>query len=294
MSRWSCLVIIKTFFVCLLVSQAAAQLTITPKETTLRIEESDGRVAREEALTPPAAARGSLRLDHTETLKVAFTVVTESGEAFRPQQAVVRLTSGETGAAAYFAAKRNKDGSLSTSITSAAVEKQLGSQGGLYEAVLLLGDTRTAAPLEWRLAQLTVLHSPLDDGSQPAGPPPRAMELLARPQPEITHLHRPPTRRVPAPVALAASAACVAPLGLLLFLLGRLGANLKGFPSGPAGLWSLLFQGGLAAILGLYVLFWLRLNLLQTLPVLAVLGVFTAGAGNRALSSLAQSRKKQS
>ena len=38
---------------------------------------------------------------------------------------------------------------------------------------------------------------------------------------------------------------------------------LQGFPTGPAALWSLLFQGGLAAILGLYVLFWLRLHLLQ-------------------------------
>ncbi len=77
-----------------------------------------------------ACATASTELLH-DVLQVAFTVVTESGEAFRPQQAVVRLTSGETGAAAYFAAKRNKDGSLSTSITSAAVEKQLGSQVGL-------------------------------------------------------------------------------------------------------------------------------------------------------------------
>ena len=64
------LVIINTILVGLLISQVAAQLTITPKDTTLRIEESDGRVAREEALTPPAAAKGSLRLDHTEILKV--------------------------------------------------------------------------------------------------------------------------------------------------------------------------------------------------------------------------------
>ena len=66
------LVIINTILVGLLISQVAAQLTITPKDTTLRIEESDGRVAREEAITPPAAAKGSLRLDHTQTLKVGF------------------------------------------------------------------------------------------------------------------------------------------------------------------------------------------------------------------------------
>lgn len=56
--------------------------------------------------------------------------MTASGEAFRPQQAVVRLTSLQTGAAAYFAATRNKDGSLSANIKSAGVEKQIGTQVG--------------------------------------------------------------------------------------------------------------------------------------------------------------------
>lgn len=56
--------------------------------------------------------------------------MTASGEAFRPQQAVVRLTSLQTGAAAYFAATRNKDGSLSVNIKSAGVEKQIGTQVG--------------------------------------------------------------------------------------------------------------------------------------------------------------------
>ncbi len=39
---------------------------------------------------------------------------------------------------------------------------------------------------------------------------------------------------------------------------------MQGFPvSGPAAVWSLLFHGGLLAILALYVLFWLKLNLMQ-------------------------------
>jgi hypothetical protein len=41
-------------------------------------------------------------------------------------------------------------------------------------------------------------------------------------------------------------------------------AALQGFPvSGPGALWSLLFHGGLLAILALYILFWVKLNLMQ-------------------------------
>ncbi len=75
-------------------------------------------------------AQACLTAEGVPPVQVAFTVVTQSGEAFRPQQAVVRLTSAQSGAAAYFAATRNKDGSLSTAIKSADVEKQLGSQVG--------------------------------------------------------------------------------------------------------------------------------------------------------------------
>jgi oligosaccharyltransferase complex subunit delta (ribophorin II) len=44
-------------------------------------------------------------------------------------------------------------------------------------------------------------------------------------------------------------------------------------------LWVLLFHGGIAAMLGLYLLFWLQLNLAQTLPLALGLGLFTAGRG---------------
>lgn len=110
----------------------------------------------------------------------------------------------------------------------------LSLQGGAFEASLLVGDTRSPAPLEWLLAEVTVRHPPLDDGSQPAGPPPRTQQLLFAPQPEIVHQHRPPSKRAPAPVALAFALACGAgPLGLLLVLLLRVGGNAK--VRGPEG-----------------------------------------------------------
>jgi hypothetical protein len=65
---------------------------------------------------------------------------------------------------------------------------------------------------------------------------------------------------------------------------------LQGFPSGTAGLWALLFHGGIAAMLGLYLLFWLRLNLAQTLPLALGLACFMALTGYKALGALSAAR----
>jgi hypothetical protein len=51
----------------------------------------------------------------------------------------------------------------------------------------------------------------------------------------------------------------------------------QGLPYGASTLWVLLFHGGIAALLGLFLLFWARLNLAQTLTPAALLGLFTAG-----------------
>lgn len=49
---------------------SSPQLAIIIKDASLRIEESDGTVAKDVALSPPATLPDKLRLDHTQTLKV--------------------------------------------------------------------------------------------------------------------------------------------------------------------------------------------------------------------------------
>ena len=69
---------------------------------------------------------------------------------------------------------------------------------------------------------------------------------------------------------------------------------LQAFPkNGPSRLAAIAFHGGIVSILGLYTLFWLKINLIQTLPWLLVLGIFTIVAGYNALSQQADSRLKQ-
>jgi len=67
----------------------------------------------------------------------------------------------------------------------------------------------------------------------------------------------------------------------------RIGANISNItPSLP----TLGFHLGLGAIFGLYAMFWLQLNMFQTVKYLVVLGVVTFLCGNSLLSSIARSK----
>ena len=68
-------------------------------------------------------------------------------------------------------------------------------------------------------------------------------------------------------------------------------ARLSRFPSsGVAFLDAALFHGGFGAVLVLYALYWLHLTLLQILPTLSALLLFSAVFGFRNLSNLANSK----
>ena len=81
--------------------------------------------------------------------------------------------------------------------------------------------------------------------------------------------------------------------GLLFVLASIRGVSLRGFPrSAGAGLAALGFHGGVFGILALYLVFWVRLSILQLVPLLAVAGPATAAFGHASLSHVASSRVK--
>lgn len=100
---------------------------------------------------------------------------------------------------------------------------------------------------------------------------------------------RAPDKRPPAVVSLAFSGLVLLPGVVAVVLLASLGANIRGFTGSVS---QLLFHGGILSILVLYYLFWTRINLLQTLPVLGLLGLLTSVAGYFALSAHADVRLK--
>ena len=114
------------------------------------------------------------------------------------------------------------------------------------------------------------------------------------PLPEIIHVHRTPDTRPPALAAILFTAIVIGELAALLWFLSQSSAvNLGAWPTGSyTASACLAFHAGIASILGLYLLFWTHLNILQTLPILAVLGLFTTISGHQALSGIAETRSK--
>ncbi|KAL3098968.1 hypothetical protein niasHS_000956 [Heterodera schachtii] len=96
--------------------------------------------------------------------------------------------------------------------------------------------------------------------------------------PEISHTFRSPEPRPSVLVSDMFSVLCASPLIILFLLWLRIGINFGKF---KFSLSALGFHLGLCAVFGLYVFFWLELNMFQTLKWLAVIGVPTLFLGSR-------------
>lgn len=224
----------------------------------------------------------ALAVDGQHSVEVTFS---PSG-VDKPQQAMLMLTAAD-GSAAYVLAKVKAPAHTIT-VTAASIEKQLGKQGGSLTATLLLGDPSAPAGLQWQLGTLDL------GAGEAAKAGPKQLtaghQAMSNAQPPIAHMFRPPAKRPAAVVSLAFAAAAVAPLGVTLILLGYVGANTKGLPSGGATLWVLLFHAGLAAMMVLYMLFWTTLNLAQTMLAVIPLALFVVATGYKALAAIADVR----
>ncbi|KAK9833800.1 hypothetical protein WJX74_006285 [Apatococcus lobatus] len=267
-------------------------------DATLVLSDSDGDELERWTAQPGLPLSDHISLDISQNLKVSFLIKSVKGEqVVQPQHALLRLDNASQGLQAYAIAKPVKkasDGRLHATISHAALEKQIGQQGGTFQLVLMVGDTSGTNAREWTMGSVHI--SPGQGGSKGKVAPQRPGVLPAhfRPLPEIKHIFQQPSPRPPMLVSYIFTAVVLLPLlGLGYVLTTQLGANLKGFPQEQvARLSAICFHAGVASILGLYTIFWLGLNLLQTLPVLAVLGLFTAASGYQALSRQANARLK--
>jgi oligosaccharyltransferase complex subunit delta (ribophorin II) len=165
---------------------------------------------------------------------------------------------------------------------------------GRYDLELAVGD---AAMENSFLRPLGHLELDLPEAPEKAPrPPAQAVDPFSKfgPKAEISHIFRSPEKRPPKELSLAFTGLTLLPfIGFLIGLM-RLGVNLKNFPSlpGPAAFAS-LFHAGIGAVLLLYVLFWLKLDLFTTLKYLGFLGIFLVFVGHRTLSYLSSASTKQ-
>ncbi|KAK8565279.1 hypothetical protein V6N12_058846 [Hibiscus sabdariffa] len=205
----------------------------------------------------------SLSANHLQKLRVSFKLTTPCGLAFKPHQNFLGL-----------------------------VEKFF-YLSGRYDIELTVGDVVMENSLLRAIGHIELdLPEPPEKAPRP---PPQPVDPYSRyvPKAEITHIFRAPEKRPQKELSLAFMGLTFLPLLGFLFGLSRLGVNLKNFPTNtmPAT-FAILFHLGIGAVLLLYVFFWLKLDLFETLKLVGLLGVFLVFVGHRILSYLAATSAK--
>ncbi|XP_048232538.1 dolichyl-diphosphooligosaccharide--protein glycosyltransferase subunit 2 isoform X2 [Ricinus communis] len=233
----------------------------------------------------------SLSANHLQKLRLSFQLTTPLGHAFKPHQAILKLRHETKVEHIFVVANSGKKFEIVLDLLG--LVERFFYLSGSYTIQLTVGD----AVMENSFLKV-IGHVDLDLPEAPENaprPPPQPVEPYSRygPKAEITHIFRAPEKLPPKELSLTFLGLTLLPfIGFLVGLL-RLGVNLKNFPSSAvSATFAFLFHFGIAAVLFLYVLFWLKLDLFTTMKTLGFLGVFLMFVGHRILSHLASTSSK--
>ncbi|KAF5841388.1 Oligosaccharyltransferase subunit Ribophorin II-domain-containing protein [Dunaliella salina] len=265
---------------------SAKELSLT--DVRINLLDVGGNKVQSNSGSYPTELLNSPQISEQHTIQVTASVLADN-EPFKPQQMFLALKHLETGVAAYMVGKAKKSSTYELTANAALMEKQIGKLAGLYEVSLMVGHPEVSQGLVWRLGQVELVLPASD-------PSPAVRTAHNQPinnvRPIITHMFRPPEKRPPPMISMFFAALVVLILVALIgFVVLGLGVNFNGWPQdGMTALSALAFHGLIAAMLGLYLIFWLRWNLIQTLPVALGLGAALVTVGHKALSGIATER----
>jgi oligosaccharyltransferase complex subunit delta (ribophorin II) len=249
--------------------------------------EADDLTTRKSILQFGQTLPDSVSVESTQKLRITFKLRNQvQGKAqLRIQQAFIKFTHlASHHEVILVASPSTKQYALEFTVEDKAQLFKYAS--GDYEAELIVGDSFVQNPFRWNFGRLRINFPASEHRSQDQSP----YKKLS----EITHQFRAPEKRPPESISLGFTGLSLSPILLLLLGLLRVGANLKRFPSGINGLFAMGFEGGIIAILLLFVLYWLQLNMFTTLGLLSLLAIPTIFFGQKTLSALALSSAPKS
>ena len=232
----------------------------------------------------------TLSASHSQKVKVGFQLTSPSGAPFKPQQVFLNLRYVESGAVqTFFVPPAAEDVGYEYTLEFSKLVEKLNHQSGTYSVDLIVGDDLMENSFLWSMASVDLDLPEGPEGSTTSATP---VSKFA-PKPEIVHIFRKPEKRPPTYLSMVFLVLTLIPLVGFFVGLQRVGVNLKNLPSGGLPLAAAAgFHGGIAMILGLYLMFWLKLNLFTTLQTLGFLGLFTLVPGFHILSYLADHSAK--
>jgi hypothetical protein len=177
-------------------------------------------------------------------------------------------------------AKLDRDSNEYRTIIDLGDSEHILPYNGKYELEVIISGDYIGETARWTLANLDITFV------KPSDKPPASdadVQLL----PEIHHQF-PGARRKPAFVITAffSAASIVAFVGFLVILF-KIGVNFNNLPSNATGrISSIIFLGLILALLGTLTLFWLKINIFETLLLLTILSIPTIIVGSKALQNI--------
>ncbi|KNC50640.1 uncharacterized protein AMSG_00802, partial [Thecamonas trahens ATCC 50062] len=195
-----------------------------------------------------------------------------------PHQVFLRFVNEATGVDTVFVVPANEaETGHKLTVAFGAAAPEFGSLSGRYTAQIVIGDAFLTQAIVWELATFDLYFG---------ADAPVAAAASSGALPDIVHQFRQPEARPPAAISMAFTAATLAPLLVLGFLLLRAGANIANFPtSQPLMIHAVAFHATIGGIVLLYVTYWLQLTMFQTLGYLAILGTAALFFGKALLSN---------
>ncbi|XP_042864333.1 dolichyl-diphosphooligosaccharide--protein glycosyltransferase subunit 2-like isoform X1 [Penaeus japonicus] len=274
-----------------LVGHMAAQLTfkvltaIDIQGVEVGTADSDRSTAPSlQKLTYPKSLPTELMADQHQRVLLRFIVRDlASGRSTEVHQAFVKITHIESKREIIFVAETDSNDVYKFDMDVSNNVKEFGGVSGSYSMELIIGDASISNPTLWHIGDVALSFP---EGSVSTS----SQDYTYKARPEIQHEFRKPDPRPSTLVSLTFTILCLVPLLLLLAMWAKLGVNLSNF---PVSLSAFVFHIGLAAILGLFCLFWLQLDMFTTLRYLFMVGVVTFFSGNSMLSNIAANRKEQ-
>jgi len=255
---------------------------IVVEDVEIAVGEKDRELAKASSLAYPNKLSSVIEADSHQKIVMTFNLKDLfSKELVTTHQTFIRLLHEESGQEIFFVAEPDSaDHYKFTLDVGATAKDSFNNLSGKYKMSLIIGDATMQVPINWLIGELSLTFS---------GEPKKSkrQERITEARPVIEHMFRVPEKRPSKVVSTAFTALVLSPLLVMFAMWAKVGVNLSNF---SFSIPTLLFHVGLAGIFALYYLFWIQLDMFQTLKMLVVVGGLTFLGGNKMLADMAAAK----